>query len=192
MNHTSDDPDDLVSKKIDLNHITKMSYQMHVPDSITVGPSRQTNIPRLHQDNEQVPIRMEVPERLRPGGNGRMIPLNDTDFFVNNQPTNLSDSFIHQPSLPTVLHPKDIETTSDDDYTSVRVKQEPRDLWHVEPMATLDDKQVLNKLQLLQNRVYQIEKKLLRRDNRDRIFYSCILGYFLIQALLSVRRSMLN
>jgi len=59
-------------------------------------------------------------------------------------------------------------------------------------MTTLDDKQILNKLQLLQNRVYQIEKKLLRRDNRDRVFYLCILGYFAIQALLSVRRSMLN
>ena len=59
-------------------------------------------------------------------------------------------------------------------------------------MNDLDDKQVLNKLHLLQNRVTQIEKKLKRRDNRDRIFYTCIVGYFFIQALLSVRRSMLN
>jgi hypothetical protein len=64
--------------------------------------------------------------------------------------------------------------------------------WHIEPVNDLDDKHVLNKLQLLQNRVTQIEKKLIRRDNRDRIFYTCILGYFFIQALLSVRRSMLN
>jgi hypothetical protein len=39
---------------------------MHVPDSITVGPARST-VPRLHQDYDQVPIRMEVPDRLRPG-----------------------------------------------------------------------------------------------------------------------------
>ena len=39
---------------------------MHVPDSITVGPSRST-IPRLHQDDDQLPVRMEVPDRLRPG-----------------------------------------------------------------------------------------------------------------------------
>jgi hypothetical protein len=38
---------------------------MHVPDSITVGPIR--SIPRLHQDDDQVPVRMEVPDRLRPG-----------------------------------------------------------------------------------------------------------------------------
>lgn len=49
-----------------------------------------------------------------------------------------------------------------------------------------------NKLQLLQNRVNQIERKLIRRENRDRIFYTIIAGYFLLQALLSVRRSMLN
>ena len=64
--------------------------------------------------------------------------------------------------------------------------------WHVEALNNLDEKQMSNKLQLLQNRVQQIEKKLRRRDNRDRIFYTCIAGYFLIQALLSVRRSMLN
>jgi hypothetical protein len=52
-----------------------------------------------------------------------MIMLNDTDFFVNGETNHLSDSFIHQPSLPSTLHPKDIETTSDDDYTSINVKQ---------------------------------------------------------------------
>jgi hypothetical protein len=82
MSHSAADPDDLVRKKIDLNHITNMSkftleqiiesiisivgYQMHVPDSITIGPIRST-MPRLHQDDDQLPIRMEVPDRLRPG-----------------------------------------------------------------------------------------------------------------------------
>jgi hypothetical protein len=114
---------------------------MHVPDSITIGPVRST-MPRLHQHDDQVPVRMEVPDRLRPGfeysilsfilyyfifilgGNGSMILLNDTDFFVNGESNHLSDSFIHQPSLPSTLHPKDIETTSDDDYTSVHIKSE--------------------------------------------------------------------
>jgi hypothetical protein len=97
---------------------------MHVPDSIIVGPARST-IPRLHQDDDQLPIRMEVPDRLRPGGNGSMIMLDDKDFFVNGETNHLSDSFIHQPSLPSTLHPKDIETTSDDDdYTSINVKQD--------------------------------------------------------------------
>ena len=83
MNDPATDPDDLVRKKIDLNHITNMSesnrlprtttdkvalsgYQMHVPDSITVGPYR-SNGPRLHQGDDQIPVRMDVPERLRPG-----------------------------------------------------------------------------------------------------------------------------
>lgn len=39
---------------------------MHVPDSITVGPNRSA-FPRFDQENDRVPIRMEVPERLRPG-----------------------------------------------------------------------------------------------------------------------------
>ena len=52
-----------------------------------------------------------------------MIMLNDTDFFVNGDSNHLSDSVIQQ-SLPSTLHPKDIETTSDDDYTSVNVKQQ--------------------------------------------------------------------
>ena len=82
MNDPATDPDDLVRKKIDLNHITNMSesnevprtalaqllsgYQMHVPDSITVGPHRSHG-PRLHQGDDQIPVRMDVPERLRPG-----------------------------------------------------------------------------------------------------------------------------
>jgi hypothetical protein len=57
------------------------------------------------------------------GGNGSMIMLNDTDFFVNGESNHLSDSIIQQ-SLPSTLHPKDIETTSDDDYTSVNLKDE--------------------------------------------------------------------
>ena len=64
--------------------------------------------------------------------------------------------------------------------------------WHVEPPTTIDDKNILNKLQLLQNRINQIERTFARRDFRDRIVYTCIIGYFFLQALLSVRRSMLN
>ncbi|CAF0724473.1 unnamed protein product [Adineta steineri] len=197
MSHSADDPDDLVRKKIDLNHITNMSYQMHVPDSITVGPTRSTH-PRLDQDYDRVPIRMEVPDRLRPGGNGSMVMLNDTDFFTNGESNHLSDSIVQQPSLPSILHPKDIDTTSDDDYTSVDVRKERQpvplvDSWHMESLnTTIDDKHVSNKLQLLQNRVHQIERKLVQRETRDRIFYTCIIGYFLVQALRSVRRSMLN
>lgn len=64
--------------------------------------------------------------------------------------------------------------------------------WHIEPFTSMDDKHISNKFQLLQNRVQKIERELNRRENRDRIFYTCIVGYFLLQALLSVRRSMLN
>jgi hypothetical protein len=64
--------------------------------------------------------------------------------------------------------------------------------WHIEPFNTIDDKNVLNKFQLLQNRIHHIERTLARRDFRDRIVYTCIIGYFLLQTLLSVRRSMLN
>jgi hypothetical protein len=64
--------------------------------------------------------------------------------------------------------------------------------WHIEPFTDIDDKQVLNKLQLLQNRIHHIERTLARRNFRDRFVYTCIIGYFLLQALLSVRRSILN
>jgi hypothetical protein len=37
-----------------------------------------------------------------------------------------------------------------------------------------------------------MERTLARRDFRDRFVYTCIIGYFLLQTLLSVRRSMLN
>ena len=43
-----------------------LGAQMRVPDSITVGPQRST-MPRLHVDEDRVAIRMEVPDRLRPG-----------------------------------------------------------------------------------------------------------------------------
>jgi hypothetical protein len=39
---------------------------MHVPDSITVGPNRPL-IPRFHQDNDRLPVRMEVPNSIRLG-----------------------------------------------------------------------------------------------------------------------------
>jgi hypothetical protein len=39
---------------------------MHVPDSITVGPNR-SNVSRVHYDDNRIPVRMEVPDRLRPG-----------------------------------------------------------------------------------------------------------------------------
>jgi hypothetical protein len=52
-----------------------------------------------------------------------MIMLNDADFFTNGDINHLSDSTIQQPSLPSILHPKDIESTSDDDYTSVNVQR---------------------------------------------------------------------
>ena len=61
-----------------------------------------------------------------------MILLNDTDFFVNGDSSHLSDSFIQQPSLPSTLHPKDIESTSDDDYTAVTVK-------HAKPSNSIAD-----------------------------------------------------
>jgi hypothetical protein len=82
MNHSADDPDDLVRKKLDLNHITKMSKQinlssieqsililghhMQVPDSITLGPNRSA-VPRFNQDNDRLPVRMEVPDSIRLG-----------------------------------------------------------------------------------------------------------------------------
>ncbi|CAF4523281.1 unnamed protein product, partial [Rotaria sp. Silwood2] len=177
-------------------YVWTLGHQMHVPHSITVGPVRST-FPRIHPDDDRVPVRMEVPDRLRPGGNGSMIALNDTDFFTNDESNSLSDSFIQQPSLPPILHPSDIRTTSDDEDTSVNIQTGDQAItlsqsWHVEPFHGIDDKNILNKLQLLQNRVRYIEERLARRQHRDRIFYSCVIGYFLLQALLSVRRSMLN
>ncbi len=64
--------------------------------------------------------------------------------------------------------------------------------WHIEPFNNTDDKNMLNKFQLLQNRIHHIEKDMVRRDFRDRIVYTCIFGFFLLQTILSVRRSMLN
>ena len=96
---------------------------MHVPDSITVGPTR-SGMPRLDHD-DRIPVRMEVPDRLRPGGNGSMIMLNDTDFFTQTdlmQP--LSNSIHQQASLPLTLHPKDIENTSDEDELSTLSKDQ--------------------------------------------------------------------
>jgi hypothetical protein len=144
-----------------------------------------------------------------------MILLNDTDFFTNGDVNHLSTFAVQQPSLPSSLHPKDIATTSDDDETSAPSKDPYQPIktadsyvehslgwhtidlirsfrWHIEPFSTIDDKQVLTKLQLLQNRVYNVERTLARRDHRDRLVFTCAIGYFLIQALLSVRRSMLN
>ncbi|CAF2249951.1 unnamed protein product [Rotaria magnacalcarata] len=90
-----------------------------------------------------------------------------------------------------------MEAANEDDYSSFNFqKGQPShkitDSWLVESHNGIDDKNILNKLQLLQNRIRHIEQTLARRQGRDRIFYTCVIGYFLLQALLSVRRSMLN
>ena len=85
-----EDADELVRRRVDLDHVTQMSkrqnlinrktnslflgFHMVVPDSITVGPSR-TNFERLPQDDDRLPVRMEVPDRIRPG--------KDRDKFVD-------------------------------------------------------------------------------------------------------------
>lgn len=95
---------------------------MHVPDSITVGPNRSP-MTRIDFD-DQIPVRMEVPDRLRPGGNGSMIMLNETDFFTPIDPIHSIQQ--QQQSLPTSLHPKDIENTSDEDDLSTLNKDQQR------------------------------------------------------------------
>ena len=59
-------------------------------------------------------------------------------------------------------------------------------------MNHLDEKNLFNKIQLLQNRVHHVERTLAKRDSRDRLVYICIFGYFLIQVIRSVRRSIFN
>lgn len=97
---------------------------MHVPDSITVGPNRST-LPRLDYDN-QIPVRMEVPDRIRPGGNGSMIMLNEPEFFTQIDPIvqPLNQSIHQTASLPMTLHPKDFENTSDDEDLSLATKDQ--------------------------------------------------------------------
>lgn len=43
-----------------------LGYQMNVPDTITVGPNQST-VPRFYQNNERLPVRMEVPDSIRLG-----------------------------------------------------------------------------------------------------------------------------
>lgn len=45
---------------------------MHVPDSITIGPNRAAPS-RLHQDQDRLPLRMEVPDSIRLGNGKRII-----------------------------------------------------------------------------------------------------------------------
>jgi hypothetical protein len=40
---------------------------MYVPDTITVGPNRPPSVPRFYQDNDRLPVRMEVPNSIRLG-----------------------------------------------------------------------------------------------------------------------------
>lgn len=49
--------------------------------------------------------------------------LNDTDFFVNDDSTNLSNSFIQQPSLPSTLHSTDIQNGIEEEFSSNHIQQ---------------------------------------------------------------------
>lgn len=62
----------------------------------------------------------------------------------------------------------------------------------MEAFTEINDKNVLHELQLLQNRINRLEKTFAKRDVRDRFVYSFIIGYIILQALFSVRRSMFN
>lgn len=161
MNNLSDDADDLVQRNVDLEHVANMSYQMHVPDSITVGPNRT----RLNQIHEQSTVRMEVPQTIR----------------LDNHHANSNE------------HLSDYDAPSDDDYSGIN-HQPVRitDSWHIEPIANLNDQQIFEQFQTLRTRIDEVERNLSRRNARDRIFFSCMAGYILLQAILSFRRSMLN
>jgi hypothetical protein len=67
MNPAGEDADDLVRKKIDLDLIANMSQQMTVPDSIIMGPSRSAGTAFTSDVSSSFPVRMEVPDRIRPG-----------------------------------------------------------------------------------------------------------------------------
>ncbi|CAF3540845.1 unnamed protein product [Rotaria sordida] len=161
---------------------------MHVPDSITVGPNR-SSVPRLHIDDDRLPVRMEVPNSIRLAGHSNAEMPHGTDFSKATDPHHSLSSTTQQ----TSFHPLDVEPLNDDDYTKIdrpdyNQQHQPikiADSWHIEPFTELDDKQVLNKLQLLQNRIHRIERTLARRDFRDRFVYTFIIGYILLQALFS-------
>ncbi|CAF2143533.1 unnamed protein product [Rotaria magnacalcarata] len=195
MNYPANDPDDLVRKRVDSNHITNMSHQMRVPETITVGPNRSA-APRLYHDDDRLPVRMEVPNTIRLAGHTDMETSHGTDNSTSNDQNRLSDLIAQQ----STFHSSDNDPLSDDDYTTIDKPDHSQpyqpiklaESWHMESFTEIDDKQVLNKLQLLQNRITRIERTLERRDFRDRFAYTFMIGYILLQALFSVRRSMLN
>ena len=104
---------------------------MHVPDSITVGPNRST-VRRLHQDDDQLPVRMEVPNSIRlskknifflhikslvftAGSNLNTGISNGIDYSLLNDPNHSLNSTTQQLSF----HPSNIELPSDDDYSTI-------------------------------------------------------------------------
>ena len=100
--------------------ITISGDQMRVPDSITVGPNRATGL-RLHQENERLPIRMEVPDSIR---------LGNTDHIGLTNGKHSSEATT-QLSFPL----SDIEAPSDDEYSPI---QPPKTNRQYQPIKIAD------------------------------------------------------
>lgn len=104
-----------------------LGTQMHVPDSITIGPNRAAP-PRLHQDQDRLPIRMEVPDSIRLGGGGKRMEFVFIEYFFsylghshrmdleNGWNNDMNSAFSTQQRS---FHPSDTEVPSDEEYSAM-------------------------------------------------------------------------
>ncbi|CAF1619137.1 unnamed protein product, partial [Didymodactylos carnosus] len=130
-------------------------------------------------------------------GNGSVVLLTDSNFNNNLYHQEPSSSATTQHSLPSTMRHVDFEPHDDDyDNSTLPSQQLQRntlqpsnavstDVWHIEPYGTDSNSNLVEhliELRSLENRVHQIERSLQRRDFRDRLLYSAVFGYVLIQA----------
>jgi hypothetical protein len=105
---------------------------MRVPDSITVGPNRATGL-RLHQDNERLPIRMEVPDSIRLGKSITIFSINIVRLSLGNNDhmglvngTNSDRNHLLETTTQLSFPLSDIEAPSDEEYSPIQARKNDR------------------------------------------------------------------
>lgn len=155
---------------------------MRVPDTITLGPSR------FQFDRDSSLVSMEVPNRIRPGGNENVTRLDEADVLMSNSPNAFAQSIIVQPST--------LQRSQIDDYVAVQPPETSDETVRSLPTTptpfrrstsmNVAEKDVVKELKNLQKRFERFEQSVAKRNTLDLCFQLFLVGCI---AYLYFRRS---
>lgn len=131
---------------------------MRVPDTITLGPLR------FQHDRDASLVSMEVPNRIRPGGNENVNRIDEADVLMSNNPNSLAQSIFVQPST--------LQRSQIDDYVSIQPPETSDEIVRSLPktppnFSRSTSNNVAEDLKNLQKRFENLEKSFAQKKTID-------------------------